>query len=64
MADMGLYAERDYRLTITDFDRYGRLHPACVLDLLQDVSEVQVSEMGMGVDDMASALCPLDASGV
>ena len=35
---MGLYAERNYRLTLTDFDRYGRLHPASVLGLLQENS--------------------------
>ena len=51
---MELHAERDYRLTLTDFDRYGRLHPASVLGLLQDISEVQVSEMGMGVDALAA----------
>ncbi len=43
---MGLYAERNYRLTLTDFDRYGRLHPASVLGLLQENSSKVAAFLG------------------
>ena len=42
----------DYRLRWMDFDRYGRLKPASVLDLFQDVATLQAEQQGIGRDDM------------
>lgn len=42
----------DYRLRWLDFDRYGRIQPTTVLDLLQDVATVHATQMGIGRDSM------------
>lgn len=42
----------NYRLRLTDFDRFGHLHPAAVLDILQDLATVQAEDMGIGYDAM------------
>lgn len=49
---MALFAEREYRLRLGDFDRYNRLRPACVLDIFQDIATVQADSMSLGRDDM------------
>lgn len=46
--------ELDYRLRWMDFDRYGRLHPAPVLDMFQDVATVHAANMGMSRDAMVA----------
>lgn len=47
-----LEMELDYRLRWFDFDRYDRLRPATVLDLLQDIATVQAEAMGIGYEAM------------
>lgn len=42
----------NYRLRLTDFDRFGHLHPAAVLDILQDLATVQAEDMGIGYNAM------------
>ena len=49
---MALELELDYRLRWLDFDRYGRIQPARLLDLFQDVATAQAEDMGIGRDDM------------
>lgn len=49
---MTLGMELDYRLRWMDFDQYGRLQPAAVLDMFQDVATLQAEDMGIGRDDM------------
>lgn len=49
---MTLSKELDYRLRWLDFDRYGRIQPTAILDLLQDVATLQAEEMGIGHDAM------------
>ena len=47
---MPIGAERDYRLRWMDFDRYARLKPQAIFDILQDVATEQATEMGIGDD--------------
>lgn len=49
---MALGLELDYRLRWMDFDRYGRIQPAALLDIFQDVATVQAIDMGIGRDDL------------
>ena len=49
---MALQMQRDYRLRWMDFDRYGRLQPAAVLDLFQDMAVLHAEELGIGRDAM------------
>lgn len=42
----------DYRLRWMDFDRYGRIQPAAILDIFQDVATIQAISMGIGNADM------------
>ena len=49
---MALGMELDYRLRWLDFDRYGRIQPTALLDLLQDVATIQAEDMGIGHDAM------------
>ncbi len=42
----------DYRLRWLDFDRFNRLRPTAVLDLLQDIATVQAQDMGIGYEAM------------
>lgn len=49
---MALGMEIDYRLRWMDFDRYGRLQPAAVLDMFQDVATIHAEDMGIGRDAM------------
>ena len=51
---MPLSKELDYRLRYLDFDRYGRIQPTAVLDLLQDVATVHAEEIGIGRDAMVA----------
>ncbi len=50
---MPLEMQLDYRLRWMDFDRYGRLQPASVLDMFQDVATAHAEEMNIGRDAMA-----------
>lgn len=43
---------KDYRLRWMDFDRYGRIHPAVVLDIFQDIATLQANDVGIGHDEM------------
>lgn len=49
---MALGMELDYRLRWMDFDQYGRMQPASVLDIFQDMATMQAGDMGIGRDDM------------
>ena len=49
---MALGMELDYRLRWMDFDQYGRMQPAAILDIFQDVATQQAEDMGIGRDDM------------
>lgn len=49
---MALEATRDYRLRWMDFDRYGRMQPAAVLDIFQDLATLHAEEVGIGRDAM------------
>jgi len=49
---MQMWSEHEYRLRWMDFDRYGRMQPAAVLDLFQDMATIQANDMGIGRDDM------------
>lgn len=49
---MALGMDRDYRLRWMDFDQYGRMQPASVLDIFQDIATMQAEDMGIGRDDM------------
>lgn len=49
---MALGMELDYRLRWMDFDQYGRMQPASVLDIFQDIATMQAEDMGIGRDDM------------
>ena len=46
--------ERKYDLRTNDFDRYNRVRPSSVLDLLQDVAGRHGEEIGVGLDVMQS----------
>lgn len=41
-----------YRLRMSDFDRYGRMQPAAVLDLCQDAAAAHAERLGVGFDDL------------
>lgn len=43
---------RPYQLRTSDFDRFGRIQPAAVLDIFQDVASIQAEDIGIGFDDM------------
>lgn len=49
---MALESTRDYRLRWMDFDRYGHLQPAAVLDIFQDIATLHAEEIGIGRDSM------------
>ncbi|MBO4364803.1 MAG: hypothetical protein J5804_00740 [Eggerthellaceae bacterium] len=49
---MALSMQLDYRLRWMDVDRYGRIKPSAVLDILQDVATLQANSMGIGNADM------------
>lgn len=49
---MALGLELDYRLRWMDFDQHGRIQPAPLLDIFQDVATVQANDMGIGRDEM------------
>ena len=49
---MALGMELEYRLRWLDFDRYGRMQPAALLDLFQDFATIHANDMGIGRDDM------------
>ena len=49
---MALESTRDYRLRWMDFDRYGHLQPAAVLDIFQDMATLHAEEIGIGRDAM------------
>ena len=49
---MALEATRNYRLRWMDFDRYGHLQPAAVLDIFQDLATLHAEELGIGRDSM------------
>lgn len=49
---MALESTRDYRLRWMDFDRYGRMQPAAVLDIFQDMATSHAEEIGIGRDAM------------
>lgn len=51
---MGLEMTMDYRLRWMDFDQYGRMQPAAVLDIFQDMATLQAEVMGIGRADMMS----------
>lgn len=40
-----------YQLRTGDFDRFGRIQPAAVLDVFQDIASVQAADMGIGYSD-------------
>lgn len=44
--------EREYWLRTSDFDRYGRLQPASILDLFQDVAGGHAAVLGIGANVM------------
>ncbi len=45
---MDISLEHAYELRICDFDRYGRIQPASVLDIFQEIATVQAEDMGIG----------------
>ncbi len=49
---MPLELKRPYQLRTGDFDRYGRVKPAAVLDVFQDIAGLQAEDMGIGRDRM------------
>ena len=49
---MALELTLDYRMRWMDFDRYGRMQPWAVLDLLQDTATAHAVELGIGRDSM------------
>jgi len=40
--------EKAYELRAADFDAFDRMHPASVLELLQDVAGIHANELGIG----------------
>ncbi|MBQ9069434.1 MAG: hypothetical protein IJ131_10345 [Eggerthellaceae bacterium] len=46
--------EAPFHVRIGDFDRYGRLLPSSVLDIMQEVATIQADDMGIGRDVMVS----------
>lgn len=51
---MPLELRKPYQLRTSDFDRYGRIKPASVLDIFQDVAGLQAEDMGIGRDRLLS----------
>ena len=49
---MGLEMSADYRLRWMDFDRFGRMQPAAILDIFQDMATAHADELGIGHDAM------------
>ena len=49
---MGLYMEKGYELRLCDFDRYGRIQPAALLDIFQDIATLQAASIQIGLEDM------------
>ena len=49
---MALEITRDYRLRWMDFDQYGRMQPAAVLDIFQDMATLHAELLGIGRDKM------------
>lgn len=45
---MTAFFERDYWLRTSDFDAFGRIQPAAILDLFQDVAGAHSVDMGIG----------------
>ncbi|MBO4352237.1 MAG: acyl-CoA thioesterase, partial [Eggerthellaceae bacterium] len=45
---MTIGMERDYRLRWMDFDRYGRMQPAAILDIFQDLAIAHAESLGIG----------------
>ena len=45
---MTIEMTRDYRLRWMDFDRYGRMQPAAILDIFQDMAIMHAEELGIG----------------
>ncbi len=51
---MTAFLEREYWLRTSDFDTNGRIQPAAILDLFQDVAGVHSVEMGIGAETMGA----------
>lgn len=49
---MPIALECEYRLRWMDFDRYGRLKPQAILDIMQDVATIQAKEMRISDQDL------------
>ena len=45
---MTIAMERDYRLLWMHFDRYGRMQPAAILEIFQDLAIAHAEELGIG----------------
>lgn len=45
---MTIAMERDYRLLWMNFDRYGRMQPAAILEIFQDLAISHAEELGIG----------------
>ena len=43
-----MHLEKEYNLRLCDFDRYGRIQPAAILDIFQEVATLQAEQMGVG----------------
>ena len=50
---MTLEATRDYRLRWMDFDQYGRIQPAAVLDIFQDMTTLHAVELEIDRDSLS-----------
>ena len=49
---MGIQKEQAFELRICDFDQYGRIQPASVLDIFQEIATTQAEDMGIGRQTM------------
>ena len=45
---MALEMTLDYRLRWMDFDQYGRMQPAAILDIFQDMATLHAEKLGIG----------------
>ena len=45
---MTISMERDFRVRWMDFDRYGHMQPAAMLDIFQDLAITHAEELGIG----------------
>lgn len=52
---MAFELTREYRLRWMDFDRYGRIQPAAVLDIFQDMATLHVNSTEMGRDALLAS---------